>query len=125
MPSDLSPVVNHFLTKYIVSVEELEVLLLLHGAKERAWTAAEINQQLRSNETSIERWLSIIVSFGLAARTEDRVRFAPASDELAQGVAQVAAMYRERPAKVIAAIFSKRNEDLLDFVRAFDLRKKP
>lgn len=125
MQNDLAPAVRDFLTRYIVSVEELEVLLLLQAGGARDWTAAEINQELRSQEASIEKWLALIVSVGLAVRAGDRVRFAPASPGLAQGVAETAAAYRERPTKIIAAIFSERNEGLHDFVRAFDLRKRP
>jgi hypothetical protein len=113
------------LSRYIVSVEELEILLLLRAERERDWSAAEINQRLRSQEVSIERWLTIIISLGFATRSGDRVRFAPASDELDRELAQVAAAYRERPVKVVEAIFSRKDASLLDFVRAFDLRNRP
>lgn len=125
MESDLSPTVRDFIARHIVSVEELEVLLILHESKERRWSAAEINERLRSQEASIEKWLETMVSFGLAARAENRFRFAPVSDELARATAQVAEAYRERRIKVIELIFSKPNENLLNFVRAFDLRNRP
>lgn len=125
MESELSPSARDFVTRHIVSLEELEVLLLLQDEKERDWSAAEINGRLRSQQSSIEKWLEALVSLRLAARANDRFRFAPASEELAQGAAAVAEAYRERRLKVIELIFSKPDESLLTFIRAFDLRKRP
>jgi hypothetical protein len=124
MQSDLSPATRAFITRHIVSVEELEVLLLLYEGKERDWSAAEINERLRSQETSIGKWLDVLTSLKLAQRTADgRYRFAPASDELARDTAALAEAYRERRIKVIELIFAKPAANLLEFVRAFELRK--
>lgn len=106
-----------------MSLEELEVLLLLQETKDRDWSAREINERLRSQETSINKWLETLVALGLAVRSAERFRFAPASEALARDAAAVAEAYRERRLKVIELIFSKPNENLLNFVRAFDLRK--
>lgn len=88
------------------------------------WTSTEINDRLRSQETSIGKWLQTLVELQLVSATDDRFRFAPATEHLVRQTAAVAAAYRERRIKVIEFIFSKPNEDLLSFVRAFDLRKK-
>lgn len=125
MDSDLPPTTRDFIARHIVSVEQLEILLLLQEQTERAWKAGEINERLRSQEASIEKWLETLVSLGLATRSDTRYRFAPATEELAQRTAAVAEAYRERRIKVIEMIFSKPNENLLNFVRAFDLRRRP
>jgi hypothetical protein len=122
---DIPPSVRDFISRHIVSLEELEILLILQEGKEREWTAAEINERLRSQELSIGKWLEALVSLGLAAKTGGRFRFAPASEDLASQVAGLGDAYRERRIKVIELIFSKPNENLLNFVRAFDLRKNP
>ncbi|HWA24245.1 MAG TPA: hypothetical protein VG734_01125 [Lacunisphaera sp.] len=121
----LPPDVLQFLSRFIVSVEQLEVLLLLHAEGGREWTAAEINQRLRSQEASIEKWLVVLTSLGLVARNGARSRLSPPSPELAQAIARVAEAYRERPTRVIEAIFVEHDESLHDFVRAFNLRKNP
>lgn len=101
------------------------MLLILQERKDREWTAVEINERLRSQESSIKKWLEAMVALGLAAQSGDRFKFAPASEDLAAKVAGLAETYRERRIKVIELIFSKPNENLLNFVRAFELRKNP
>jgi hypothetical protein len=124
--SDLPPDVRDFITRHIVSVEELEILLLLQEGKERDWSPAEINARLRSQEVSIRKWLDALAALQLARRTVGgRYQFAPASDRLATDAMALADAYRERRIKVIELIFSKPTEKLLEFVRAFELRKRP
>lgn len=125
MEKDLPPEVCEFIARHIVSIEQLEVLLMLHDDPAHAWTPAEINDRLRSQEPSISKWLDSLVQLQLAAVAEGRFRFAPASDQLARQCAAIAAAYRERRIKVIEYVFAKPHEDLLHFVRAFDLRKRP
>lgn len=108
-----------------MSVEQLEVLLVLHAEQNRAWSAAEINERLRSQEPSIAKWLEALVALKLVSLVEGRHRYAPGSEELAARVASLANAYRERRIKVIELIFSKPNETLLSFARAFQLRKQP
>jgi hypothetical protein len=122
---ELSADVRHFLTNHIVSVEELELLLVLYRERGRDWSAPELTSQLRSQNASIERWLGILQSLGLAAENGGRWRFAAASEALETQVAAVAAAYQERWTKVIEFIYFKPNEKLLSFTRAFDLRKRP
>jgi hypothetical protein len=123
--SDLPPNIRDFISRHIVSLEELEILLLLYEGKEWDWSPAEINQRLRSQETSIKKWLETLASLGLASQTAGRYRFAPASEHLERETAAVAEAYRERRIKVIELIFSRPSEDLMQFLRAFELRRPP
>lgn len=100
------------------------MLLILHEANDRSWTAMEINERLRSQESSIAQWLETLVALGLAQQGGRRYRFAPASEKLARETSALAEAYRERRIKVIELIFAKPTESLLDFVRAFNLRNK-
>lgn len=126
MQSDLPPNIRDFITRHIVSVEELEILLLLQEGKERDWSPTEINERLRSQEISISKWLDTLVALQLARQTPDgRYQFAPASERLARETMAIADAYRERRIKVIELIFSQPTENLLEFVRAFELRKRP
>ena len=126
MRSDLPAGIRDFLSRHIASVEELEILLLLHDGKDRDWTPAEINERLRSQEISISKWLEALVTLKLVRRSSgSRYQFAPASEALARDTAELAEVYRERRIKVIELIYSKPNENLLEFVRAFELRKRP
>lgn len=108
-----------------MSVEQLEILLLLHEDKHRDWSPAEINARLRSQEASVAKWLETLAALGLATQLAGRYRFQPASDVLTRETDALAEAYRERRIKVIELIFSKPSESLLSFVRAFELRKRP
>lgn len=125
MDNELSPDVREFIARNIVSIEQLEVLFLLHDDPARAWTPEEINDRLRSQEPSINKWLNTLVQLKLVAAAGQRYRFAPESETLARQCAATALAYRERRIKVIEHVFAHPHEDLLLFVRAFDLRKRP
>lgn len=114
-----------FIALHIVSVEQLEVLLLLHRERERVWTPAEINRQLRSHEASIEKWLGVLGSMKLVEGGDGGHRFGSPASELASVVDELAAAYRERPIRIVELIFSRPNENLLSFAQAFKLRKRP
>jgi hypothetical protein len=124
LEGDLSNDVRTFLTNHIVSVEELELLLALYRQRDRDWSVTELNAQLRSQSSSVERWLRVLQSFGLLSEAEGRFRF-QAPESLTAHVAAVEAAYRERWTKVIEFIYFKPNEKLLSFTRAFDFRKRP
>lgn len=125
MENELPAPLRDFIARHIASVEELEVLLLLQEDDTRSWTADEINARLRSQEASIAKWLEALVTLGLAHGMDGHYRFAPEKEELARHVRELAEAYRERRIKVIEFIFAKPNENLLNFVRAFDLRNRP
>ena len=125
MESELPKELRAFIGRHVASLEALEVLLLLFEQRDRDWTAAEINAQLRSQESSIAKWLRALVAAGLAVAAGDRHRFAARDAHNGELVRALAAAYRLRRTKVIEFIFSQPNENLRSFVRAFDLRTKP
>jgi DNA-binding IclR family transcriptional regulator len=120
---EVSVEVRDFIARHIVSIEQLEVLLLLTETEDRAWTARELNERLRSQEASIAKWLAALQAQKMVTVTDQRFRFAPADVTLRRQVAALAEAYRSRRIKVIELIFSKPNETLRSFVDAFDLRK--
>lgn len=121
LPADL----RSFIARNIASVEQLEILLRLYEQRNQRWSAAELNRDLRSQEASVARWLGVLVSLRLAAHTDGGFQFQPDPPEQEAQVAALAAIYRERPIRVIEAIFAKPNSQLLSFAQAFDLRKRP
>jgi DNA-binding IclR family transcriptional regulator len=117
----------HFIARYIVSVEKLEILLLLEEGAGRSWTPAEVYAVLRSNVTSIQRWMKELHADGFLQQeeTEAQYRYAPRTAGLAEGATALKNAYRERPIRVIEAIFSKSTEQMRRFSDAFRLRKDP
>jgi AraC-like DNA-binding protein len=121
----LTDEVHRFLSVYIDSVEELEVLLLVRRSPERSWTAEEMARELYSHPTSIGRRFQRLLGSGLLRESQPGVmQYAPRSVELDRTVAQVAEAYRERRVAVVSLIASKPIENVKAFSDAFRLRRR-
>lgn len=124
MTSGIPEDVRRFLLQCIDSVEQLEVLLLLHGAPAEAWSAEAVAQALYSNPDSIARRLAGLHANGLVAPVQSSYRYHPKSAELGATVTLLAQTYRQRRVAVITVIASKPMENVRAFSEAFRLRKK-
>jgi predicted transcriptional regulator len=117
--------VRNFLLQCIDSVEQLEVLLLLHRTPEQAWSPETVAQALYSNPGSIQRRLAGLHANGLLASTASSAyRYQPKTSALDATVRLLADTYRERRVAVITVIASKPMENVRAFSDAFRLRKK-
>jgi len=124
--SGLSQDVRALIVERIDSVVQLEVLLLLQAAPDRAWSAADVAQQLRIDPSWASGQLAELAARGLLAPSSDvpdSYRYAPAAPELDRAVAQLVRDYAERRVTVITMIFSKPMDKLRSFADAFRLRK--
>ncbi|MBA2269226.1 MAG: hypothetical protein H0W20_01345 [Chthoniobacterales bacterium] len=126
MPDEtLSPAVKQLLSRHIGSVEQLEVLLLLRGSPERAWTSAEVYDVIRSSPASVSQRLEAFTAAGFLAKEEGsplRFRYAP-NHSLRSAVDETAAAYRNWRIRVIEAIFAPEVDAVQSFADAFKLRK--
>jgi hypothetical protein len=122
LPEDI----RQFLLRYIDSVEQLEVLLLLRGSPGASWSPEAVAQALYSNPTSVAYRLAMLQRHELivAADPPSSYRYQPASPALHEAVARVAEMYKERRVAVITFIASKPMANVRAFSDAFRLRKK-
>lgn len=123
----LPPETVRLLRAYIDSVGMLEILLFLHGARDRAYTPAEINEKLRSNLDSVERRLSALLANGLVSAEESTpatFRFAPATAELEASVETLARLYPLYRVRIIDVIYNPENP-MKTFSDAFRLKKDP
>jgi len=113
-----------FIRAHIRSLGQLEILLLLHGAPESSWTAAQITAELRSSLDSVTQRLAALESSGLVATdaADPQYRYAPATDELADHVAELGRLYRDYRERLIDTIYSSQ-EQLRNFSDAFRWRK--
>jgi len=127
--SELPVETLHFLAAHIRSIEQLETLLLLHGAPDRLWTAEEVYRIVRSTMRSVTETLEQLSRQGLVQRTGEGVtatyQFKPGSDQLKSDVKTLSRLYAERRVKIIEAIYSEGRSELDEFARAFRLRKDP
>jgi hypothetical protein len=116
-----------FLTERIDSVEQLEVLLLLHQAAGTEWTAPDVARHLYREPTSVGRRLGVLRLQGLLQATEAEeptFRYAPGSEALDGTVRRLAVAYAERRVSVVGIIAAKPMDNVRAFADAFRIRKE-
>ena len=113
---------------HIDSVEQLEILLLLHRHAGRTRSAAEVANELRVEAGSAQRRLEDLA--GRAFVEKDGAGFSYRSNNPRDGAVRLLAdTYRERRVSVITLIFSKPPKAANDPVRAladaFKIKRGP
>jgi hypothetical protein len=102
--------VQRFIAEHVHSVEQLEVLLLLHRDATRAWSADEVARELRIDAGSAKSRLADLCTRRLLVETSAPAlayRFEPAAQALGRVVSSLATLYAERRVSVITLIFAK------------------
>ncbi len=124
---EIPPAVRDLIQLHIDSVEQLEVLLLLHDHRDRDWSAGDVAAELRTNQQSTATRLADLTARGLVAEgsARDRYRFAPRTDDLAAAVDGLAREYAVRRVSVITSIFAKPLDRIRSFADAFRFRRDP
>jgi hypothetical protein len=118
----ISDPVRQFIARDIVSIEQLEILLLLREQRARAWSPAEVNDRIQSSLPSVSDRLADLARRGLLRRDDDRFRYDAAADQDVI-IAELAGEYRDRRYSVIDLIFSKGSDKLKVFADAFRVKK--
>lgn len=124
--NDLPEDVRRFIADHIESVEQLEILLLLHHHGGRVWTAESVARELRIAPISAGERLEDLARASIVSRmqgTPVEYRYAPGSPNLDAAVAGLATAYSERRVTVINLIFSKPVDKIRTFADAFRLRR--
>src|SRR5918999_1447577 len=104
--------VQRFIASHIVSVAQLEVLLLLRAAADKEWTAPEVARALVTQREP-------------AAESGGRYRYAPVSAEVERTVDALAESYAKYRVAVIGLIFGRPSERVTRLADAFRIRRKP
>jgi hypothetical protein len=116
--------VRHFIASHIVSVAQLEVLLLLRAAADKEWTAAEVARALVTQPEAAAGWLDDLTERGLASQSAGRHRYAPADAEVEGTVDALAESYAKYRVAVIGLIFARPSDRLTQFADAFRIRRR-
>lgn len=90
-PVHLTRAADRLLAKHVDSVGALDLLLLLHGGRDRAWSSDELCRALRCPEPWVEGQLVQLIGLELLAEVDDGRyqyrrgrRFGPAVDDIAR-----------------------------------------
>lgn len=111
--------VRALVAEHIVSVEQLEILLLLRD-EDRDWSPEQINDHIKSSATSVLARLADLTNRGFVRRDGPCFRYDRRQPQEA-AVAELAKAYSEAPFTIIDLIFAKPTDPLLVFARAFRL----
>lgn len=91
---------------YIVSAEQLELLLLLRRYRERWWTVDEVDEKIQSRRDAVGQRLEDLANRGLILRGDAGFRYGPPL-ELAYALAELASLYAERQEAIINLVFHR------------------
>lgn len=124
--SDIPEDIRRLIVEGIDSVEQLQVLLLMHEQPSRAWLVKDFTAELRSSDCSIQKRLVDLYSRKILRRDlgdEDPHTYVPFSPELEPVIQKLAEFYKQRPNRVIDLIYSQPHEALRAFADAFKIKK--
>jgi len=122
-PPDLPPDVLEFLDRNIDSIPELETLLIMSEDAGRRWTEPGLAARIY---VPIHRARSILEALHrrrLIAASNDGYRFEPSDESHRALIARVAATYRANLVAVANFVHRKASASVMEFARAFDLKK--
>ncbi|MCW1921799.1 hypothetical protein OKA05_04495 [Luteolibacter arcticus] len=115
--------VKQFIVSHLVSVEELEILLMLAKGERQDWTVDPIYQVILSSRSSVERALEKFTAIGILQKSADAAPlycFQPQGGDSA--IRELARCYREAPVRVIEAIYQRNRDSVQGFADAFKLK---
>ena len=118
-----SPDIAAFLRAHFKSVWALELLLFLKEHADSFWSGDQLVDGLRTSPMIVAQSLASLFAGGLVVYDEkERVRFAPASDDLSRLVDVTQALYAKKPDAVRRVIVSSAGAGLSAFADSFRLR---
>ena len=117
--------VLRFLEENIDTVPQLETLLMMNEAPDRAWLIADIASRNYITEPRAADTLNALLRRGLVSSegSPARFRFNPSTDETRAAVADLARCYQRSLSRISELIHAKPSAAITEFARAFDLKK--
>lgn len=123
-PSELPQSIRSFISRHVRSIEQLEILLLLAREPGSLWSAAKVYDAILSTPSSVQGWLTELVTQGLLEKaTESPASYRCSSDtDLRAQIALLADIYRISPVRVIESIYKREVNAAQSFADAFKLK---
>lgn len=124
-PEGIPTPLRDFLHGQIRSIEQLEILLLLHSEPSKTWTVAEIFHNIQSSPASVQSRLTELKNAGLVECVDaDCFRYSPSTSQTRDIVDLLAENYRNRRVRVIEALYKRRADAIQLFAEAFQFKRK-
>lgn len=121
---DINPDIVAFIREHVRSAWALEQLVFMRRHCDRSWSVDELVRELRSSRALVTANLAAFDRAGVALRDESGGhRLTPATPALEKVVAEIEAVYSERPVALINMVWSA--DRLRDLANAFKIRKDP
>ena len=122
MPSTLSEPLQRFVRERLPSLEQIEIVLLLRGDRDRTWSAPEVSQSLGTPPESTAMRLFLLASNGVVSFDGGRYRAASsAADEPL--LEELVEAYSRNRAALNALVGGQPADPLRSFADAFKLKK--
>jgi len=126
VPSEALPIeIRDFITKHIHSVEQIELLALLHREPNCDWSVAALDDIIRSSQDSVRSRLEDLCARGFITCKRDpseTFRYGPASTDVHNAITSLVSVYKNQRIRVIEAIFTKPMTEIRSFSNAFRFR---
>lgn len=128
MESNIPTDVQQFVARYIRSLDQLEVLLLVSALPDREWSVDDVYNVVRSSPSVVAERLETLVNAGILSRSglPPVFRYQPRTEELAAVIPALSAAYKLSRHRIVELIYSPTRSDdqLKSFTEAFRFKKK-
>jgi hypothetical protein len=120
--------VRQFVQKYVRTLDQLEVLLLLSALPDRDWSVNDVYNVVRSSPALVSERLESLTAAGMLARSGDPpvYRYQPRSEELSRAISALSATYQLSRHRIVELIYAppESKDPLTDFSDAFKFKRK-
>jgi hypothetical protein len=128
MSSNTSNEVKSFISRYIHSIEKLEVLLFMMQNRSDFLTVQKIHERIQTDQITLARCLEELQADGfLTTRRMPGLvyQFSCSSNDQLRLIRELEILYRDQKVKIVALIYGKsKEESLRTFSDAFKIRRK-
>lgn len=122
-PTDLPASIRLFLSRYIRSVEQLEILLLFVRAPGSVWSSKRVYDTILSTPHSVERWLEEMTRTGLLEKAGEGAGYrSTGNEEQLTQMKLLSDLYRMSPVRIIEAIYRRDTIAVQSFADAFKIK---
>jgi hypothetical protein len=123
--NEIPAAVLRFVEESIDTVPQLETLLMMSAAPHRDWRVEDVAAHNYITGQRAEETLGALHRRGLVSfdPPSSSFRYSPATEQVRELVNEVAAYYRRNLSRIATLIHAKPSAAVMEFARAFELKK--